>query len=30
MTKLAVAPRWTTALSINLCCAMPLLPIAIG
>jgi hypothetical protein len=30
MTMLAVAPRWTTALSINLRCATPLLPVAIG
>ena len=29
MTMLAVAPPWTTALSINLRCAMPVLPIAI-
>ena len=30
MTMLAVAPPWTTASSINLCCATPVLPVAIG
>src|SRR5258708_40014935 len=30
MTVLAVAPSWTTASSINLRCATPVLPIAIG
>ena len=30
MTMLAVAPPWTTASSINLRCATPVLPIAIG
>jgi hypothetical protein len=30
MTMLVVAPPWTTALSINLRCTTPVLPIAIG
>src|ERR1700692_2904367 len=30
MTRLAVAPPWTTALSVNLRRATPILPIAIG
>src|SRR5882757_5029727 len=30
MTMLAVAPPRTTASSINLCCATPVLPVAIG
>src|ERR1700738_16119 len=30
MTLLVVAPPWTTALSVNLRCATPVLPIAIG